>query len=83
MTPGSSFSTRDYLRMPGSFLVIVDKDRTAPVELLKSAKNAGVKVAFSGGDAIHEVDEAQLKARLRAIRDAGLGWKDFWVPGKR
>ena len=28
------------------------------------------------------MDEAQLKRRLQAIRDAGLGWKDFWVPGK-
>jgi hypothetical protein len=81
MTPGSSFSTQDYLRMPGSFLVIVDKDKAPDVDLLRSAKKAGVKVAFSGGDA-HEVDQARLKARLQAIKAAELGWKDFWVPGK-
>jgi len=28
------------------------------------------------------VDEARLKARLQAINAAGLGWKDFWLPGK-
>jgi hypothetical protein len=26
--------------------------------------------------------QTRLKARLQAIKDAGLGWKDFWVPGK-
>ena len=51
------------------------------VELLKSAKAAGAKVAFSSGGAT-SFDEARLKARLQAIKDAGLGWKDFWVPGK-
>jgi hypothetical protein len=81
MTPGSSFATEDYLRIPGSVLVVVDQDRAPDVELLKSAKKAGVKVAFSAGDA-HEVSEARLQARLEAINAAGLGWKDFWVPGK-
>jgi len=81
MTPGSSFATQDYLRIPGSVLVVVDRAKAPDVDLLKAAKKAGVKVAFSAGEA-HEVDEARLKARLQAIRDAGLGWKDFWVPGK-
>ena len=81
MTPGSSFTTEDYLRIPGSVLVVVDKDKAPDVDLLKAAKRAGVKVAFSAGDA-HEVDETRLKARLQAIKAAGLGWKDFWVPGK-
>jgi len=81
ITPGSSFATQDYLRIPGSVLVVVDNDKAPDVELLKAAKNAGAKVAFSAGDA-HEVDEARLKARLQAIKAAGLGWKDFWVPGK-
>ena len=81
MTPGSSFATEDYLRIPGSVLVVVDEGKAPDVDLLKSAKKAGVKVAFSSGDA-HEVDEAALKARLQAIKAAGLGWKDFWVPGK-
>lgn len=81
MTPGSSFETEDYLRIPGSVLVVVDQDRAPDVDLLAAAKKAGVKVAFSAGDA-HAVDEARLKARLQAIKAAGLGWKDFWVPGK-
>jgi hypothetical protein len=81
MTPASSFATEDYLRIPGSVLVVVDGDQAPDVELLEAAKKAGVKVAFSASGA-HEVDEARLKARLRAIQAAGLGWKDFWVPGK-
>jgi hypothetical protein len=40
-----------------------------------------VKVAFSSGGAT-SVDEARLKARLLAIKAAGLAWQDFWVPGK-
>jgi hypothetical protein len=81
MTPGSSFRTEDYLRIPGSVLVVVDKDKTPDVALLKAAKAAGVKIAFSSGRAT-SVDEAKLAARLQAIRDAELSWKDFWVPGK-
>jgi hypothetical protein len=49
--------------------------------LLKAARAAGAKVVFStagsGG-----ITHSRLKARLQAIKDAGLGWKDFWVPGK-
>jgi 3-keto-disaccharide hydrolase len=81
MTPGSSFATQDYLQIPGSVLVVVDKDKAPDVELLKAAKKAGVKIAFSAGDA-HSVDEAKLAARLTAINEAGLVWQDFWVPGK-
>ena len=48
---------------------------------LKAAKAAGRedRVQFGRQQA---ADEAQLKRRLQAIRDAGLDWKDFWVPGK-
>ncbi len=81
MTPGSSFATEDYLRIPASVVVIVDKDKAPDVALLKAAKAAGAKVAFSTSGATG-VDEAKLAARLTAIKDAGLGWKDFWVPGK-
>jgi len=65
----------------GSVAVLVDRDRGPDVELLKSLKARGYRVAFSSGGAT-SFDEAQLKRRLQAIRDAGLGWKDFWVPGK-
>jgi hypothetical protein len=81
MTPGSSFATEDYLRIPGSVLVVVDQDHAPDVALLEAAKRAGVKVAFSAGEA-REIDESRLKARLQAIKAAGLGWQDFWVPGK-
>ena len=81
MTPGSSFADEDYLRIPGSVLVVVDKDKAPDVALLKAAKAAGVRVAFSGGTA-NVVDEARLLTRLKAISEAGLGWQDFWVPGK-
>ena len=65
----------------GSVAVLVDRDRGPDVELLKSLKARGYRVAFSSGG-VTNFDEAQLKRRLQAIRDAGLGWKDFWVPGK-
>jgi hypothetical protein len=81
ITPGSSFAAEDYLNIPGSVLVVVDSDHAPDVGLLEAARKAGVKVAFSAGNA-HEVDEARLEARLQAIKAAGLGWKDFWVPGK-
>jgi hypothetical protein len=65
----------------GSVAVLIDRDRGPDVELLKSLKAKGYRVAFSSGGA-SSFDEAQLKRRLQAIKDAGLGWKDFWVPGK-
>ncbi len=81
MTAVSQLPTGSLDQWPASVLVIVDKDKAPDVELLKAAKAAGAKVAFSsGGTTI--VDEARLKARLRAIQAAGLQWKDFWVPGK-
>jgi hypothetical protein len=72
---------QDLPQMAGSTAVLVDRDRGPDVELLKSLKAKGYRVAFSSGGATG-FDEAQLKRRLKAIKDAGLGWKDFWVPGK-
>ena len=72
---------QDLPQMAGSIAVLVDRDRGPDVELLKSLKARGYRVAFSSGGAT-SFDESQLKRRLLAIRDAGLGWKDFWVPGK-
>jgi hypothetical protein len=68
-------------QMSSSIAVLVDRDRGPDVELLKNLKAKGYRVAFSSGGAT-SFDEAQLKRRLLAIRDAGLDWKDFWVPGK-
>jgi hypothetical protein len=72
---------QDLPQMAGSIAVLVDRDRGPDVELLRNLKAKGYRVAFSSGGAT-SFDEAQLKRRLRAIRDAGLDWKDFWVPGK-
>jgi hypothetical protein len=68
-------------RMPSSVALISDREQGPDVEVLKSLKARGYRVAFSSGGA-NSFDEAQLKRRLQAIKDAGLGWKDFWVPGK-
>ena len=81
MLPGSVYSADTLTQIPGSILVVVDKDKAPDVGLLKSAKAAGAKIAFSSGGTT-QIDEARLKARLQAIKAAGLGWKDFWVPGK-
>jgi hypothetical protein len=72
---------QDLPQMAGSIAVLVDRDRGPDVELLKNLKAKGYRVAFSSGGAT-SFDEAQLKRRLQAIKDAGLDWKDFWVPGK-
>jgi hypothetical protein len=81
MTPGTQLPAGSLAQIPSSVLVIVDKDKAPDVALLKAAKAAGAKVAFSAGGAT-SVDEAKLAARLTAIKEAGLVWQDFWVPGK-
>jgi hypothetical protein len=79
--PGSELPAGASAQYPGSVVLIVDKDLPPNVDLLKAAKAAGAKLAFSSGG-VTSVDAARLKARLRAIRAAGLKWQDFWVPGK-
>jgi hypothetical protein len=81
VTPASAWSAGELTSYPASVLVIVDREKPPDVAVLKSAKAAGIKVAFSSGGA-PRIDAARLKARLQAIKAAGLGWKDFWVPGK-
>jgi hypothetical protein len=81
MTWGSEFPTVAIATLPASVVLIVDQDAPPDVALLKAAKAAGVRVAFNSGGS-SGMSESRLKARLQAIRDAGLGWKDFWVPGK-
>ncbi len=67
--------------IPGAVVLFFDRDQPPSVDVLKAAKVAGMKVAFSSGG-VTSFDAARLKARLQAIKAAGLGWKDFWVPGK-
>jgi hypothetical protein len=81
LTLGSELPAGAFANYPASVVVVVDGATPPNVEFLKAAKAAGAKVAFSSGGATN-VDAARLKARLRAIKSAGLGWKDFWVPGK-
>ncbi len=79
--PGSELSRDALTNYPGTVVVIVDRDKAPDVALLKGAKAAGAKVAFSSGG-VTAIDPARLKVRLQAIKAAGLDWKDFWVPGK-
>ena len=81
MTTVSQLPTGALHKFPGSIVQDDDKDKAPDVALLKAAKAAGAKVAFSSGGAT-VVDATRLKARLQAIKSAGLGWQDFWVPGK-
>lgn len=81
LTWGSELPAISVASIPASVLVIVDASAPPNVELLKAAKAAGTKVVFSSG-ATASVSEQRLKARLQAINAAGLGWQDFWVPGK-
>jgi hypothetical protein len=81
LTIASEFPAGALANYPASVVVVVDGASPPNVELLKAARAAGAKVAFSAGGATG-VDAARLKARLQAVKAAGLGWKDFWVPGK-
>jgi hypothetical protein len=81
ITTMNQYSAQALGDMPGSLLVVFDRDRAPDVDALKAAKAAGIKIAFTSGRST-QIDEAILKRRLEAIRAAGLSWKDFWVPGK-
>ena len=81
LMPGSELPVGSLEKFPGTVVVVVDRDKAPDVGLLKSAKAAGAKVAFSSGGAT-QIDESRLKARLQAIKAAGLDWKDFWIPGR-
>ena len=81
VTPGSEWPADVLADYTGSVLVVVDREKAPSVEALKAAKAAGIRVAFSSGG-LHEIDESRLRRRIEAIRAAGLGWRDFWVPGK-
>jgi hypothetical protein len=81
LTLGSELPAGALANYPGSVVVVVDAAGPPNIDLLKAAKAAGAKVAFSSGGAT-SVDAARLKARLQAIKTARLGWNDFWVPGK-
>ncbi len=82
LTPVNQLEPAGLEQPPASLLLIVDREQPPNVDALEAIKPADIKVAFSSGRAA-SIDEARLKRRLQAIRAAGLGWQDFWVPGKK
>jgi hypothetical protein len=79
VTPINSFPPGSAAVHPQALVLFFDSDSAPDVAALKAAKAAGLKVVFKSEG---KFDEAQLKRRLQAIKAAGLGWKDFYVPGK-
>ncbi len=79
ITPINAFPPASLDVHPQALVVIFDSESAPDVAALKAAKTAGLKIVFNSNS---KLDEAQLKRRLQAIKDAGLDWKDFWVPGK-
>ncbi len=68
----------DYL--PANVALFMDRDTPVTAAELKRAKRAGQKIAFSsGGDTW--LNPNRIKARLQAMKNAGLAWRDLWVPG--
>jgi hypothetical protein len=65
----------------GPVVLINDKDTAPSVALMKAAKASGAKLAFSSGG-VPRLDPERLRVRLRAMREAGLEWRDIWIPGK-
>jgi hypothetical protein len=81
LTPGFLLPLHGLATAPRSVVVVNDKEKAPDVAFLQAAKAAGARIAFSsGGETL--IDEARLKRRLTAIRDAGLGADDLWLPGR-
>lgn len=85
MTFGYMFATEDtdlaHVGASGPVVLINDKDKAPDVALMKAAKANGAKLAFSSGG-VTRVDPERLRKRLLAMREAGLEWRDMWIPGK-
>lgn len=69
------------LSVSGAVVLVNDRDTPPSVALLKAAKANSAKIAFTSGG-VNRLDPARLKKRLQAIREAELGWRDLWAPGK-
>lgn len=78
---GLSVVDADFLDTPQSLLIVNDSEEPPSEEALKLASEDGIKIAFSSGGAT-SIDEERIKARLLAMKEAGLDWRDLWVPGK-
>lgn len=82
-TAAVQFPADDWQHPPAMLLFVVDGDQAPDVAKLKAAGAAGISLIFAARpeDRIN-MDEAQVKRRLQAIKAAGLKWQSFWVPGK-
>ena len=75
--PEGSF---DLNNLPAEVAMFTDQYAPPKVADLKRAKKDGKKIAFSsGGDTW--LSPTRVKARLQALKSAGLEWSDLWVPG--
>lgn len=81
VTPGYALPGDALSHYGRSVFVVNDRELAPDTALLQAAKTVNVKIVFSSGGEAH-IDEARLKRRLQAIKDAHLVWQDFWVPGK-
>lgn len=70
-----------HLLASGAIVLINDREAPPAVGLLKAAKANGAKIAFSSGG-VARLDPERLRQRLLAMQEAGLEWRDLWVPGK-
>lgn len=71
----------DLMEAPANLLVVNDRDVAPDVAALKAAKAAGTKIVFSSGGA-QALEVSRVRKRLEAMQEAGLEWRDLWVPGK-
>lgn len=70
----------DLNNLPDNVMLFTDADMPPKAADLKKAKKDGKLIAFSsGGDTW--LSPYRIKARLKAMKAAGLGWADLWVPG--
>lgn len=68
-----------HLAANGTVAVFNDRQNPPSVAQLRAAKAAGMRIAFSSGGAPRLAPD-RLKARLQAIVDAELSWRDLWAP---
>ena len=82
VTPGSSCrpSALDIPRQRWSWSSTATRRPMWRCSKAREGRGCAKIVFSSGGDQLST--RRGSSARLQAIRAAGLGWKDFWVPGK-
>lgn len=66
----------------GVAIEINDRFRLPSATFLREAKAAGAKFTFGTNNGGRE-DLGALRHSARMVRECGLEWSDFWVPGQR